>query len=93
MIETKEQYQEIIDTMPPQAIGKAMYLTATIEALREVARGVVNINQKPPMGRRMFRCSHCDRETPLLVDRFLIELEKVENTVVALPDWIVEDAG
>ena len=38
MIETKEQYQEIIDTMPAQAIGKAMYLTAIIEALREVAR-------------------------------------------------------
>ena len=48
MIETKEQYEEIINTMPAQAIGKAMYLTATIEALREVAReGFWVIREKP----------------------------------------------
>lgn len=38
MIDSNEEYKQIIDTMPVQAIGKAMYLTELIEALRNVAR-------------------------------------------------------
>ena len=40
MLETEEEYKHIIDTMPVQAIGKAMYLTDLIESLRAVARAV-----------------------------------------------------